>query len=103
MPPTVVVPAEPQYGGTDGVTADAITRYNTGPGYSLFYFDYHYTVSPDGLQVLTEGSQQWVAQDGKWQTIAAWKAGGGITTLRTWIENPSWNQGYVSSVMGCAL
>jgi hypothetical protein len=104
-PQKVVVPAEPSYGGVDGVTADAITRYNTGSAYSLFHFDYHYMVSPDGLQVLTEGSRQpqWIAQDGKWQKTASWQAAGGVTTLRAWIANPSWNPDYVSQVMGCSL
>lgn len=94
-PPPVTVPAEPRNFGVAGVTADAITRFNTGSGWNLFYFNYHYLASPDNLHVLTEGGRQWVTRDGKWRN------GSGIHAARSWLRNPSWDNQYVHQVMRC--
>jgi hypothetical protein len=94
-PARVIVAAEPSYSGVAGVTADAITRYNTGAGYSLFKFNYQYYVSPNGEQVLHEGNQLWIAQDGRWGTSS------GIKTPLKWIDNSSWNPRYVGVIEGC--
>jgi hypothetical protein len=49
--------------------ADEITRYNTGAGWHTYYFDYRYLASANNLNVLTQGNGQWVAQDGRWQSV----------------------------------
>ncbi len=85
------------YSGIDGVTADAITRYNTGAATrtgldrALFYFDYHYLASADNLHVLTQGRGRWIEQDGNWESFSQWQAHGGIHTARAWKVNPSWD------------
>jgi hypothetical protein len=100
--PRQIVPLEPApYSGLDGVTADAITRYNTGAGKSLFYFDYHYLASADNQHVLTQGNDQWVTQDGHWQSLTQWQAAGGIYVARRWIANPKWDPTYPTKVEGC--
>ena len=102
IPGLVLIPPEPApYSGIDGVTADAITRYNTGAftpsgvPRSLFYFNYQYYVSADNLQVLTKGSPTWVEQDGSWGTNH------GIHKPLTWIANGSWDPNYPNLVMAC--
>jgi hypothetical protein len=95
-PPLKEVPAEPApYDGIDGVTADAITRYNTGSGWSLFRFNYQYYVSDDGLQIETTGDGRWAEQDGKW------KDSGSIHEPDTWHMNPSWDKEYPKKVEAC--
>jgi hypothetical protein len=105
LPPITVareiVPAEAATYPVPPVTADAITRYNTGTRWSTYYFSYHYLASADNLHVLTQGTRQWVTQDGRWQSIAQWLAGGGIHVARAWRVNPSWEPKYVGQVTGC--
>ena len=96
MPKLVEIPAEPApYAHLDGVTADAITRYNTGPGYSLFYFGYHYLATTNNLHVVTQGTPKWVKQDGKWGTS------GTVYTAPTWKINPKWDPFYPDHVENC--
>lgn len=95
VPNPATVPAEPSYAGVAGVTADAITRYNTGVGWNLFYFNYQYIVSANDLSVETVGSLRWIAQDGKW------KPSGNVHQAATLTKNPKWNPKYVAIVEGC--
>jgi hypothetical protein len=98
----VSVPPEPTpYSDTDGLTADAISRYNTGTRRNLFYFDYHYVVSANNLHVITEGTPEWVLSDGHWQSNSQWQAIGGIHTARRWRVNTSCDESYVPHVLDC--
>jgi hypothetical protein len=96
-----IVPAETANYPVPPVTADAITRYNTGAGRSTYYFSYHYLASADNLNVLTQGNGQWVTQNGHWQTVAQWQSAGGIHVARVWIVNQSWDRKYVNHVTSC--
>jgi hypothetical protein len=68
-PPTVprkIVPGETADYPVSPVTADAITRYNTGPKWSVYHFDYHYVVSADNLQVITTDDNMQAIPTGRW-------------------------------------
>jgi hypothetical protein len=92
-----IVPPDPD------VMADAISRYNTGAGNNLYFFDYHYLASQNNMQVLTNGTGTWVTDDGQWQTKKDWKAAGGVHVARSWIQNHSYNEAYVSRVKNCTV
>ena len=64
MPKLVEIPEPAPYAHLDGVTADATDPTDTGPGYSLFYFGYHYLATTNNLHVVTKGTSSGSSRTG---------------------------------------